>query len=322
MSQVKDRLAKVLLNKPTVTTRAVFWSIPHDSGKEDIRLKLGRYKRATDIQDDQVPESLQPKSELTLDDQEFRALIEFLRDNYEPFRQGVKAFIPLDKPYEKENAAQIRALFSLPDKHELIEFILSNDVIPEDLAVGLQQARRVRAIRQFEGMLEKDNKEQPWQDWFKKNSWVLGSEFVRVLDERRIDVQNISDFLMEAYDGFLDIVEIKRPEGGLRFWSTSLDHGNYVPSSDLTKAMTQASRYLYEVEREANSIKFLKRVEGVRTVKPRCVLVFGRSYDWNPDQVEAYRIMNAGFNNLNVLTYDHVLGRAKRIIGVDSRQSH
>lgn len=317
MQRELDKLSKVLRDKPTVITHAVFWSIPHHSGTEDIRLKLGRYKKLPGVLYDQVPESLQPKSELTLDDEEFKALIEFLRKHYEPFRQGVKAFIPLDKPYEEENAAQIRALFSLPDKQKLIQFILSNDVIPEDLAAGLQQANRTRAIKQFEKMLAEDQKEIPWQKWFQKNSWVLGSEFVRILDERHIDVQHISDFLMEAYDGFLDIVEIKRPEGELSFWATTLDHENYVPSMDLTKAITQASKYIYEVEREANSVKFLERVGHVKTVKPRCILIFGRSNDWNPEQVEAYRIMNAVFHNLTVMTYDHVLQRAKRIVGVN-----
>lgn len=313
--RIKDKLGKVLRQRQSVITRAVLWSIPHDSGKEDISLKLGRYKRQKEMLDGNVPESLDPKSELTLDDEELKALIEFLREHYEPFRQGVKAFIPLDKPFEKENAAQIRALFSLPDKQKLVHFILSNNVIPEDLGLVLQQAYRIRAIKQFEKMLEQNQRESAWQNWFQGNSWVLGSEFVRILDERHIDVQNISDFLMEAYDGFLDIVEIKRPEGGLRFWSSSLDHGNYVPSSDLTRAITQATRYIYEVEREANSVKFLERVGHVKTVKPRCILIFGRSNDWNSDQVETYRIMNAGFHNLSIMTYDHVLARARRIIG-------
>lgn len=318
MPTIKDRLSRVLRNKPTVVTRAVFWSIPHDSGKEDISLKLGRYKKSQDVLDDEELETLQPKSELTLDDEEFKALIEFLQAHYEPFRQGTKAFIPLDKPYAKENAAQIQALFSLPDKKKLIQFILSNSIIPEDIAAGLQLAHRVSAVNQFEEMLQQDQKENAWQEWFQKNSWVLGSEYVRILDERHIDVQNISDFLVEAYDGFLDIVEIKRPEGGLRFWAASLDHGNFVPSADLTKAITQACRYIYEIEREANSVKFLERVGHIKTVKPRCVLIFGRSHDWNSDQVETYRIMNAGFHNLSVMTYDHVLERAKRMVGANS----
>ena len=330
MAVIKDKLARVLRDKPTVITRAVFWNIPHDSGKEDICLKIGRYKKTTDILDPQRPESGDPKSELTLDDEEFKALIEFVRENYEPFRRGVKAFIPLDRPYDKANAEQIRALFSLPDKRKLIEFILSNEIIPEDLATGLLQARRIRSVREFEITdvnriylerkqlrVEKMGRGFAWLDTGTPDNLLEAAEFVRVLDDRHIDTQNISDFLMEAYDGFLDVIEIKRPGRGLRFWAESLDHGNYVPSSDLTKAITQANRYIFEIEREANSLKLLDRVGGIRTVKPRCVLIFGRSRNWNTDQTKAYRIMNAGFHNLNIMTYDHVLGRARRMVGIE-----
>jgi hypothetical protein len=63
--------------------------------------------------------------------------------------------------------------------------------------------------------------EPSWQKWFKTNSWVLGSDFVRILDERAIDTDHIADYLVEAYDGFLDIIEIKRPGGRLQFWASS-----------------------------------------------------------------------------------------------------
>jgi hypothetical protein len=313
MSNVKDRLSTVLKRKKTVVTRAVLWKIPHDSNIEDVHLKLGRYRLNLSLSDEL--ETNQPKSELTLDYEEFQSLLKFLGDNYEPFRKGVKAFIPLDRPFDTENAKQIKALFSLPDKQELVSFILRNNVIPTELEAGLRQARRLKAVREFEEMLNKDLKEAEWQGWFQSNSWILGSQFVRILDERHIDVRHISDFLMEAYDGFLDIVEIKRPESGQIFWATALDHGNYVPSAGLTKAVTQATRYIYEVEREANSIKFLESVDGVKTVKPRCILVYGRSNGWNEVQTEAYRIFNASFHNISVLTYDHVLARARTIAG-------
>jgi hypothetical protein len=146
---------------------------------------------------------------------------------------------------------------------------------------------------------------------------VLGSDYVRLLDERPIDIGHIADYLMQAYDGFLDLVEIKRPEGNLKFWADSLDHGNYVPHSDLIKAITQANRYILEVERETNSIKFLERLDGVRAIKPRCVLIFGRSHDWNDQQREAHRMLNAAYPNLTILTFDHVLRRAKRMLGLD-----
>ena len=168
--------SKVLREKPSVITRAVLWKIPHDTPRDDIRLKLGRYKKSDeDPFADEVPETLEPKSELSLDDEEFKALIEFIREQYEPFRQGVNAFIPLDRPYEAENAAQIRALFTLPDTQKLVRFIVANNVIPEELAAALQQARRIRAVNQFEIMLEQNRGENDWQAWFKKNSWILGS---------------------------------------------------------------------------------------------------------------------------------------------------
>lgn len=317
MSKISDKLIRVLRDKKTIVTKAFFWKIPHDSGRIDIRLKVGRYKKPRDPFDPEVVESLDPKSEITFDEEEFDSLITFLQENYEPFKQGFKAFIPVDRPFTPENAEQVKKLFSVPNRASLIEFISSQDIIPEDLSLALENVRRTKAINEYEKMLKKDLVENDWQKWFEDNTWVLGSEFVRVLDERHIDVQNISDFLMQAYDGFLDVVEIKRPEGVLRFWSPSRDHGNLVPSSDLTKAITQAARYIYEVEREANSVKFLNRVGGVRTVKPRGILIFGHSSDWGDDENEAYRILNSSYHNLTIMTYDHVLERAKRMVGYD-----
>ncbi|HSS42456.1 MAG TPA: Shedu anti-phage system protein SduA domain-containing protein [Solirubrobacterales bacterium] len=209
---------------------------------------------------------------------------------------------------------RLKALFSDPDKEALNSFISSSGLLPDHLLQSVEVDRRMRAVIELEEMLSKDLTEGPWQKWFEKNDWVLGTEFVRTIDERPIDVDHIADYLMQAYDGFLDLIEIKRPEGALKFWADALDHGNYIPHSDLVKAITQANRYILEVEREANSVKFLERVEGVKAIKPRCVLIFGRSQGWNDGQREAYRILNASYHNLTILTFDHVMARARRIL--------
>jgi len=312
-----DHLSKVLRDKKTVITRALFWRIPHHTGNQDVRLKLGRYKKVRDWTHLEEPETPAPKSELTLDDQEFRNLIEFIQENYEPFKAGTKAFIPLDRPFDSHTADVVKGLFNHPSKHGLLDFIAKHDIIPEHLILALHHKRRMTAIASYEHMLADDMTEQPWQEWFQKNSWVLGTEFVRILDERAIDTEHISDFLMQAYDGFLDVVEIKRPEGKLKFWADKLNHDNYIPSSALTKAIIQATRYIYEVEREANSVKFLERVDHVKTIKPRCILIFGRSNDWDSGRSESYRILNSCFHNLTILTYDHVLDRARRLLKHD-----
>jgi len=306
----------LLKEKAKTITRVAFWKIPHtNSQQEDICLKVGRYnKKGFDVS---KPENVNPKSELTLDNEEFQKLLDFLSDNYEPFKKGVKKYIPIDEKFDLKSIEHLKAIFDNPNKKEVLKFIAENNILPSDLIVSLQNQIRISAVKEFENMLSQNLVEQKWQEWLKKNDWILGSEFVKILDEREIDTANISDYLMQAYDGFLDIVEIKRPEGSLRFWEDTLDHGNYVPSTDLTKAITQATKYIYEVEREANSVKFLERVGNVKTIKPRCILIFGRSDEWNDEQKEAYRILNSSYHNLTIMTYDYVLLRAKRILNID-----
>lgn len=312
-----DHLHAVLQEKTYVVTRASLWKIPHNNPDNDeIAVKIGRYKKKKGPLNFTVEEveNSDPKSELTLQEEEFHSLIEFIEKYYEPFEKGVKKFIPLDDEFTAENIEHLQAFFSHPKQDELVEFILEKNIIPEELFAAFNQLSKARAIEKFEDMLDEDLTEHKWQKWFEKNSWVLGTNFVRVLDERNVDTQNITDFLMEAYDGFLDIIEIKRPDGNLNFWASSKDHGNLVPDQDLVKAITQASKYIHEVEREANSIKFLEKVDGVKTIKPRGVLVFGRSLEWGEEEKESYRILNSNYHNLTIMTYDHVLERARRMI--------
>ncbi len=313
-----EYLIDTLKEGKQVVTKIMFWKIPHNSPVEDICLKLGRYNRNNFLLES--VESISPRSELTLDNGEFQKLVEFLKENYEPFKNGVREYITIDDDFDQSNITNLKAVFNNPDKQKLLEFVASNNILPAELISGLQFQSKVNAVTEFEKMIDQDLVEQKWQEWFSENSWVLGSDFVKILDEREIDTQNISDYLMQAYDGFLDIIEIKRPQGTLHFWADGTDHNNYIPTPELIKAITQATKYIYEVEREANSVKFLERVNNVKTIKPRCILLFGRSNNWNDEQREAYRILNSSYHNLTIMTYDHVLSRAKRILGIEENQ--
>jgi len=174
-------------------------------------------------------------------------------------------------------------------------------------------AKRRVAIEEFERLLSEDANEHKFQPWFQSNAWVLGSDCVRILDARKIDVSNIADFLVEAYDGRADIVELKRP--ALGFWLGEKDHDNYLPHSDLVAATVQAQNYQFALEGEINSIKTRERLKEIPIAKPCSLLIHGRSNDWIDKQFEAQRLLNAGFANLNVITYDQVLRRAKIIMG-------
>jgi hypothetical protein len=152
--------------------------------------------------------------------------------------------------------------------------------------------------------------EEVWQKFFSQNSWILGSDFVEILDERRLDVENITDYLLRSFDGFVDIIELKLPTAP--FWTAE-----NIPKSELTSASMQCNRYILQTERKINDLEFNKKINNTPIVKPRITLIYGRSDGWTDEQREAYRVLNSSYSNLNIISYDHLLERAKRLIGVN-----
>lgn len=297
----------VLATKKTVYTQALLQKIPHNTeGKVDICLKIGRYKNLGALETDT------PKSELTLTDEELNNLIAYIETYYKPLALNVSQFIPLKGDEPVELLCKFKELVGTDE--EKAKQILGSGILSENITLAIDLLRKKGAVNSFKQALDCDYPESFWQSWFETNKWMLGSEYLEILDDRKIDSNHIADYLMQAFDGFLDIVEIKKPNG-LRFWMDSLDHNNYVPSAELIKAITQCQNYLYEIERESNSAKFLEKTNGTKIIKPRCLLVFGRSINWNNKQREAYRILNASFNQINILTYDHLLQRAQSVMG-------
>lgn len=180
--------------------------------------------------------------------------------------------------------------------------------------------QRKNAVLQFEKLLDDDivfNKykemlgvgkyEDVWQKFFEANSWILGSDFVEVLGERVIDEENKTDIPVRDYDGFVNIIELKLP--GASFWTAE-----NVPTADLTKAIMQCARYITEMERRMNDKKKTDAL-GADILKPRITLIYGRSNCWEKEQKEQFKILNSSFHDIAILSYDHVLERAKKIIG-------
>lgn len=179
--------------------------------------------------------------------------------------------------------------------------------------------QRKNAVAQFERLLNEESyfneykeklgvgkNEDVWQKFFETNSWILGSDFVEVLGERVIDEENKTDIPVKDYDGFVNIIELKLP--GTTFWTAE-----NVPTAELTKAIMQCARYVTEMERRMNDDKKKKSL-GADILKPRITLIYGRSKNWNSGQREQFKILNSSFHDITILSYDHVLERAKKII--------
>lgn len=306
-----DYIAGVLEDKKTVLTRAVFYKVPHGQDG-NLGLKLGRYNKGKTTYDAETLVCSDPRSELTLSDVEFKELITFLEDNYEPLLQGAGKYVKADANLDTELAEKLAAIFGNKDYKKVADFLLANNLLSENVTAMIEYSRRDDAIEEFREKLDNNEVEYEWQKWFEKNDWVLGNEFAQILDERSIDTHNVADYLVETSDGFVDLIEIKRPKGGLKFWSATRDHDNLIPHHDLIAAVSQVQNYVQELESEMDSIKMKKNLSGATIIKPRATLIFGRSKDWGDDEKKAFRLLNAGYQNLTIFTYDHILSRAER----------
>ena len=92
MAKIKDRLAKIIRDKPRVLTRAIFWKIPHNTSEDEVFLKLGRYNKPKGWLDSETLELDSPKSELTLGSEEFSNLIDFISTKLRTFQAGDESF--------------------------------------------------------------------------------------------------------------------------------------------------------------------------------------------------------------------------------------
>ena len=290
------------------SSRAVFFRNTHQTtGEKIVSLKIARYRKVNGTFYEKQDKSI------TLSCGEIDKLIEYIQEYYAPLNTGMSEFISVDKD-AAELFAKVRDL-GIPDA-EVVKKLYESGILTENLSVAITAAERNRAVSEFEQAISSGYPESYWQDWFSRNKWVLGSEYLNILPERDIDVTDIADYLMRAIDGFLDVVEIKRPD--LPFWTRPDSHGNLCPSSQLTAAITQCLNYLYKIELQSNSVEFMERVEDTKTVKPQCMLVYGRSVDWDDNELKSLRILNAAYHQLHIITYDQLLMRAKLLLGIEN----
>ena len=298
-----------LEDKKTVYSQAHFTRIATSDNSKKLSLKIGRYKKSAwydKFIKTGILEVKEPKSELTLNDVELSNLVKYINQNFYPLQKDKNKYISLEDINMSELVKEKPENIS-----KLIEVALSENIDLSDVNKLIEISDRKKAIREFSENYKEDATEKVWQQWFQKNSWVFGSDFVNVSDDRRIDVKNIADFIVENIDGFVDVIEIKRPGDSAKFFENNRDHGNLIPSSDLTKAITQLSNYLSTLEKKVNDIDTTKRIGKI--LKPRGILIFGNSKDWTDDEFAAFRLLNFSLVNINIFTYNMVYQRAIRM---------
>lgn len=151
--------------------------------------------------------------------------------------------------------------------------------------------------------------EKIFQNWIESNLWVFGIDYIRKHDERKIALFSEGDLLMETVDGFLDLIELKRPKHELLKFDNS--HKCHYPHPDLSIVIGQSLFYLQKL----SEYKLIIQEEyKLKIVMPRIKIIVGRNNGFIEEQKACLRMLNTNLNAIQIITYDDLITFGKLLL--------
>ena len=186
---------------------------------------------------------------------------------------------------------------------------------------------RLKRVRDEFGENLGNGTEQYWQDFFKRNAWIISQVFsipcILYDDQAYVGGKsfsgtggNLPDFLYEnKLTKNLAIVEIKTPKTQLL--GQPYRGNSYSMSKEFSGAISQVLSYKQSLLNEFNSI-YVNSGGNVEAFSPRCVVVLGNTNELKTDRTKmgSFENFRACLNGVTVLTYDELLSRADDLLGI------
>lgn len=249
-----------------------------------------------------------------------------------------KALTQLPEGSQRLTPEQLFQLFNNIDKAEknklFQKFIDNIDLYEiESLDAAIKQKEYKKSLKVLEKLMEIENNtnflelvklddelnkykaDQPekiFHNWVENNLWIFGVEYHKKHPFRKIGEDNSqADIILETPDGFLSLIEIKRPNPKYYLFRYDKSHRCYFPTSNFSEAIGQCLIYLQRIE---NFKKTLEQEHSVRILRPRIRLIIGRTKDFNKEENEALHFLNSSLHDIDIISYDQLLENGNRII--------
>lgn len=186
-------------------------------------------------------------------------------------------------------------------------------------AINLENFKK--DMKDFKQMLEDDSKEKEIQQWLYEHPWVFGPNYVEGSKEEITRGGDRIDFLLQRYDTFYDIVELKLPTSKL-FVGKAKDapqqdiSREYSMSAELKDAISQIIGYLEKYEIDKTQIQWDR---GISIHKPRGIIVIGKIETANK---RALKTLNSYLHNIEVLTYSDMIDLGNNFIKLIEKRAN
>ena len=245
----------------------------------------------------------------------------------------------LNKYADNRIASILKEFFPECDRYEKIfdSFINKKDLTlkkicntkPSNANLQIEYAQFKSVLSQLNEMLSSSVTiaEPKWQNQIKDIVCLLYPKYI--YSSREIEFSGIDaykkkpDFILVDSNGYIDILEIKKPDVQLLTEQASYRH-NYIPVRELAGAVQQIEKYIFclnsldtskqRVIEKLKSDPVLKDID-VEIVNPQGMLILGRSNDFNSQQKRDFELIKRQYKNIaDIMTYDDLLHRLQNII--------
>lgn len=206
---------------------------------------------------------------------------------------------------ETDPEARIELLRALT--HDIDGRYATGEVLRERTRDRLADARA--AADEFEDLLTRAG-EKELQEFLELHPWILGLDYAQTRAREHIP-RGAVDFLLERFDGFHDLLELKGPGDRLFDVQSQADLPSasaYRLSRPLSLALAQVHAYRDTLRHEET----LDRLYGLQhTREPRIIILIGRAAALTEAEKRLLREFNCSLHRVEVVPFDLVAQRAR-----------
>jgi len=193
---------------------------------------------------------------------------------------------------------------------------VTGEVLAERTPQRVQDARDAMAA--YQALLANEaSTETTMQKFIENNLWLLGLDYAR-MRPRKTGPSGAMDFLLERYDGFHDLLELKSPHDPL-ITAPDIAEGDAVPppheyalSKSLAQALAQAIVYRDRLTRYPEVAAELYGLPHTRD--PRLIIVVGKADSLPEHRRRVLQELNKSLHRIEVVPYDILAKRADAML--------
>ena len=193
-----------------------------------------------------------------------------------------------------------------PAEVQMVKNTVLAEIYKRDEAGRVLTSLRL-AIRELEELLEaKERNENALQRCLTQNPILFGTDYARVIPKHKLGDEYEMDYALERVSGLIDLVEIEASTHKL--FTQAGD-----PRKELVHAEQQVLDWLDWIDHHGEYAR--DRLPGL--MQPLGYVIIGRSVSLSREDRERLNRRNITFRTaFQVLTYDDLLDRAKKLLGI------